>query len=118
MNSCPLIANSAAFSRLDSRLGGVLAQIEECTIDFNSKIGSMLSAEVGMSNSTNGTDTTQYSSSAAFKAQFASQRTEKNSNSETREFSMSVHVKAVQADMPAGTVRLLQLLEDAIFQAK
>ena len=48
------------------------------------------------------------------KASFSHQQTQKNSNTEQREYSMRVYVQAVQDDMPAGMKKILDVLEQAI----
>ena len=52
--------------------------------------------------------------SVSLKSSFSHQMTSKNSNTEQREYSMRVYVRAVQDDMPAGMRRILDVLEQAI----
>jgi hypothetical protein len=90
-------------------------QVEECTIEFNSKIDSIQATAVS-DTAVVGARASAWSSSAAFNAEFSNQKSNRGSNSEQREFSMKVLVRAVQAEMPPGTQRLLEMLEDAIFR--
>ncbi len=47
-------------------------------------------------------------------ASFSNTKTQQNSNTEQREFSMRIVVRAVQDTMPEGMSRVLQLLVDSI----
>jgi hypothetical protein len=49
---------------------------------------------------------------AAFKTSTSTQA------SSTRDYSMEIHVRAVQDDMPGGLSRILDILESAITEAK
>ena len=94
-----------------------LLQIQECTITFNAKISSVANSENALDVTAGGSLTASggYGAfSASLTASFSVQKTEKNSNSEQREFSMQVYVRAVQDEMPAGMAKLLGVLEDAI----
>lgn len=96
-------------------------RIEETTIDFNAKINSIEEAE---------TDTSfKLDSSLEIKGKYppifsavtaklkVSTSYQKNTQSGykvDRTYSMAVHIRAVQDEMPAGTDRILGILEDAI----
>ena len=93
------------------------SQIEECTIEFNAKISSVTSQDsssltkYGVSVEAKGSF---FGSSIGIKASYSSEKSQKNSNTENREFSMRVFVKAVQDDMPTGMRKILDILEQAI----
>ena len=93
------------------------AQVAACEIEFNAKISSVTASETS-SDTKIGVDASVSASfmgfSASVKTSYSSQKTEKNSNSEQREFSMRVFVKAVQEEIPAGLKKILDILEQAI----
>jgi Protein of unknown function (DUF2589) len=92
-------------------------RIDETTIDFNAKINSVeyrktdtnlkidaeLEAKAGW-----------LWGSAKLKVSTSFQRTTQEGNTVDRTYSMAVHIKAVQDEMPAGMERVLGILEDAI----
>jgi hypothetical protein len=84
------------------------------TIDFSARVGSMATKSLGEDTSLGVNLRAEWGSSAALTASFANKQTARSSNTEEREFSMKVFVKAVQADMPEGTQRLIDALVDAI----
>ncbi|WP_419812751.1 DUF2589 domain-containing protein [Bacterioplanoides sp.] len=92
-------------------------RVEETTIDFNAKINS-----VQESTSTSSHDlSTSLSAKAGWgpvSAKLSASYSYKKSTSATskteRTYSMAVHVRAVQDELPAGTERLLGILENAI----
>ena len=93
------------------------AQIELAEVEFNAKISSVTTSEsesttkIGVDLDVSG----QYKMvKVGLKASFSHQKTEKNSNSEQREYSMRVYVRAVQDEMPAGMRKILDVLEQAI----
>lgn len=92
-------------------------RIEEATIDFNAKINSVeykkTDSKVGL-----GVETQAkggfFFASAKMKTSFSYQRSSTNGSRVERTYTMAVHVRAVQDDMPAGMERILGILEDAI----
>ena len=92
-------------------------QISECSITFNAKISSVTTAST-TSNSTVDLAAkaggTYAGVTASLSASFSAQETKANSNSEQREFSMNIYVHASQAPLPAGTAKLLSILEEAV----
>ena len=92
-------------------------QVDEVTVNFNAKISS-----VTQSNSTAASSmSTEGSASASFgginthlQASYSNQQTEQDRNTEQREFSMAIYVKAVQDAMPAGMQKIMSVLEDAV----
>lgn len=92
-------------------------RVEETTIDFNAKINSVQESTSTSSHDLN----TQLSAKAGwgpFSAKLSASYSYKKSTSATskteRTYSMAVHVRAVQDELPAGTERLLGILENAI----
>jgi hypothetical protein len=95
-------------------------RIEEATIDFNAKITSMTSNSdvLTKKSSKGGKGGTgrffSYFGSVSMKASSSTQRVSRNGSSENKTFTMAVHVRAVQDEMPAGMEKLLSILEDAV----
>ena len=84
-------------------------------INFSAKISSIASTStVGTGSLANSTSNANYATSAAISASFANSQSS-SSNTVQQEYSMTVMVRAVQTDMPAGTAKLLDLLAAAIF---
>jgi hypothetical protein len=98
-------------------VGVCVAQIEEATVEFNAKINSVTKSET----STTTTASREVSGSVNawivkvnFKSSFSSTTQSKNSNVETREYSMRIFVKARQAPIPEGLKKILDILQEAI----
>lgn len=92
-------------------------RIEETTIDFNAKINSVQESTTSSSHELN----TKLSAkagwgpfSAKLNASYSYQRSTSASSKIERTYSMAVHVRAVQDELPAGTERLLGILENSI----
>ncbi len=92
-------------------------RVEETTIDFNAKITSMQESSA----------TNQFGISAELKAKAgwgwgsaslkvntSYKRSTSSSQKVERTYSLAVHVRAVQDELPAGTERLLGILENVI----
>jgi hypothetical protein len=92
-------------------------RIELATVDFNAKINSV---EFRKTDTTLKVDASLEASagflygSAKLKVSTSFQRTTQEGNSVDRTYSMSIHVKAVQDEMPAGMEKILGILESAI----
>ncbi len=92
-------------------------RIEETTIDFNAKITSV---QESSSSSKHGLDTELKAKagwgwgSASLKVNYSYQKSTTSSAKVERTYSMAVHVRAVQDELPAGTERLLGILENVI----
>lgn len=92
-------------------------RIEETTIDFNAKINSV---EFRKTDTNLKVDASLEASagwlwgSAKLKVSTSYQRSTSSGNTVDRTYSMAVHIKAVQDEMPAGMERLLGILEGAI----
>ena len=92
-------------------------RIDEVTIDFNAKINSVEYRKTTTDLKVN----TSYEAKAGFffasaklKVETAFQRTTQQGNTVNRTYSLAIHVKAVQDEMPAGMERILGILEGAI----
>ena len=92
-------------------------RIDLATIDFNAKINSV---EYRKTNTNLKVDASLEAKagwlwgSAKLKVSTSFQRTTQQGNSVNRTYSMAVHVKAVQDEMPAGMEKMLGILESAI----
>jgi len=96
-------------------------RVEEVTIDFNAKINSVQTKE-DTSERAYGFDTST-SAKAGFlfakasvnmKASISQKSASKSTGSIERTYSMAIHVRAVQDELPAGMEKILGILEDAI----
>ncbi len=94
----------------------------ECSIEFNAKISTLSSTDVlSGSSSATGSSASSFQAGSAYRTSaimtgaVSNQLESKISNTEQREFSMNVKVRATQAEMPAGMKRVLSELEEAIF---
>lgn len=92
-------------------------RVEETTIDFNAKINSVQESSTSSSHDLN----TSLSAkagwgpfSAKLKVSYAYKKTSSSGSKTERTYSMAVHVRAVQDELPAGTERLLGILENSI----
>jgi len=92
-------------------------RIDLTTIDFNAKINSVEYRKTDTALKVNA-DTEAKAGwlwgSAKLKVSTSYQRTTQQGSSVDRTYSMAVHIKAVQDEMPAGMERLLGILEGAI----
>lgn len=92
-------------------------RIDLATVDFNAKINSV---EYRKTNTNLKIDSSLEAKagwlwgSAKLKVATSFQRTTQQGNSVNRTYSMAVHVKAVQDEMPAGMEKILGILEGAI----
>ena len=92
-------------------------RIEETTIEFNAKINSVESRSTEKSLKVDASAEAKVSywiGSASLKVSTAYQSKSRSGSETKRTYSMSVLIKAVQDEMPAGTERLLGILENAI----
>ncbi len=92
-------------------------RIEEATVDFNAKINSV---EYTKTDSTLKVDASLEASagwlwgSAKLKVSTSYQKSTQSGNEVNRTYSMAVHIRAVQDEMPAGMDKVLSILENAI----
>ncbi|MFW8632012.1 DUF2589 domain-containing protein [Vibrio natriegens] len=92
-------------------------RVEETTIAFNAKITSVQSWNTTSSNALTTTMEKKaglWFASAKLKANFSYQKSTSSSSKISRTYSLSVNVRAVQDELPAGTERLLGILENTI----
>ena len=92
-------------------------RIEMVTIDFNAKINSVEYRKTNTDLKVNASLEAKAGwlwGSAKLKVSTSFQRTTQEGNSVNRTYSLAIHVKAVQDEMPAGMERMLGILEGAI----
>lgn len=95
-------------------------RVEETTIDFNAKITSIVESSTATQFGINSELSAKAGwgpFSASLKVNCSYKRSTTSSQKEERTYSMSVHVRAVQDELPAGTERLLSILENSIKEA-
>lgn len=95
-------------------------RIEETTIDFNAKITAMEKSEQASSHELKaGLEASAGwgAFSAKLSVNYAYKQSSSSGSSIERTYSMAIHVKAVQDELPAGTERLLAILEKNIAEA-
>lgn len=92
-------------------------RIDETTVDFNAKINAVEYRKTDTRLNVNASVEAKAGwlfGSAKLKVSTAYQRTTQQGNKVDRNYSMAVHIKAVQDEMPAGMERVLGILEGAI----
>lgn len=93
-------------------------RIEEVTVDFNAKINTVeyrkTDATLKFSKTFEGKYGNFLTGSAKLKTSFSYQKNTERGSRVERTYSLAVHVRAVQDEMPAGMERILGILEDAI----
>ncbi len=95
-------------------------RVEETTIDFNAKINSVQESTSASSHDLNtslGVKGGWGPVSAELKVSYAYKKSTSATSKTERTYSMAVHVRAVQDELPAGTERLLSILENSIKEA-
>ncbi|MCZ7681558.1 MAG: DUF2589 domain-containing protein [Sandaracinaceae bacterium] len=98
-------------------------RIDEMTIDFKAKLSDAISRNT---NSSFQVDATVGASYSAFwspvkmdvRVSSTYKTNSSTASSQKREYSMDIHVRAVQDEMPAGLSKMLDMLEDAIKDKK
>lgn len=96
-------------------------RVDEVTIDFNAKINSVQSYEHTRETNVNVDTSAQAkgrflfaSASVSMKASVSNKSASKATGTTERTYSMAVHVRAVQDELPGGMEKVLGILEDAI----
>ncbi len=92
-------------------------RIEETTIDFNAKINSVQHQKTDSSFSIGGELDVKhkwFGGSVKLKVTSSYKKNTERGSEVNRTYSLAVHVRAVQAEMPAGMERILGILENAI----
>lgn len=95
-------------------------RIDLTTIDFNAKINSVEYRKTDTSLKVDAALEAKAGwlwGSAKLKVSTSFQRTTSQGNTVNRNYSMAVHIKAVQDEMPAGMEKILNILEGAITSA-
>lgn len=94
-------------------------KIDEAVIEFNAKITSITSSE-SASTFKNDSDISvegkSWFASAKMTSKTSYQKTSSNSDKEERSFDMHVKVTASNTDMPSGTEKILNMLEESIHE--
>jgi len=92
-------------------------RVEETTIDFNAKINSVQESTSASSSSLSASLSVKGGwgpVSASLKASYSNKKSSSSTSKTERTYSLSIHVRAVQDELPAGTERLLGILENSI----
>lgn len=92
-------------------------RVEETTIAFNAKINSVQESTTTSSHDLSTTLSVKGGwgpVSASLKASYSYKKSNSSSSKIERTYSLSINVKAVQDELPAGTERLLGILENSI----
>jgi hypothetical protein len=98
-------------------------RVDEMTIDFKAKLTDAIQRNTNTSFTLDASTSGSYSAFwSPFKMDFRVSSTFKTSSStqasQKREYTIDIHVRAVQDEMPAGLSKMLDILEDAIKDAK
>ncbi len=89
-------------------------RIEEMTIDFNARINAVETRAISTQFDASASLGINYYKVVEFKASASFQRKTSENSEVKRDYSMAIHVKATQADIPEGMARVLGLLEGLI----
>lgn len=92
-------------------------RVEETTIDFNAKINSVTETTTASSSALNASLAVKGGwgpVSAELKVSYSNKKSRSSTAKIERTYSLAVHVRAVQDELPAGTDRLLGILENSI----
>lgn len=88
-------------------------RVEETTIDFNAKITSVQESAVSDQLGIDSSVSLKFKP-IELKTSFSYKRSTSSSDKIERTYSLQIHVRAVQDEMPAGMERLLGILENSI----
>ncbi len=92
-------------------------RVEETTIDFNAKINSVVESTTSSSSDLNTSLAVKAGwgpVSAQLKCSYSAKKTTSASSKTERTYSLAIHVRAVQDELPAGLEKLLGVLENSI----
>jgi hypothetical protein len=94
-------------------------RIDEMTIDFKAKLTDMIQSESASQSSVSASSKGKFSAfwspvKMEFRASATYKTTSSTAASQKREYSMDIHVRAVQDEMPGGLSKILDILEDAV----
>jgi len=96
-------------------------RVEETTIDFNAKITSVQETTTASSHDLNtslGVKGGWGPVSAELKVSYSYKKSTTSGSKVERTYSLAIHVRAVQDELPAGTDRLLSILENNIKEVR
>lgn len=96
-------------------------RVEETTIDFNAKINSVMESTTVSSKTLSGSLSVKAGwgpVSAKLKCSYSTKKSSSSSSKIERTYSLAIHVRAVQDELPAGTEKLLSILENSIQEVK
>lgn len=88
-------------------------RIDEMTIDFNAKLTSVETNNVSSQFDTSATLSASYMKIVSLKASASYQKKTSSTSQVEKTYSMVIHVRVVNDELPAGLDRLLTILEDA-----
>lgn len=92
-------------------------RVEEVTIDFNAKINSVQESKTTNSSELNASLAVKGGwgpVSAELKCSYSNKKTTSATDKTERTYSLAIHVRAVQDELPAGLEKLLGILENSI----
>ena len=96
-------------------------RVDEATIDFNAKINAVEHKETSTEMAADASLKFRQKwigGSVGLKASFSYKSSTNTGNRVERTYSMSVHVRAVQDEMPGGMEKMLGILESAMLEKK
>ncbi len=98
-------------------------RIDEVTIDFKAKLTDSIERKTNTSFTLNSSVSGKYSAfwspiKLDFRVSSAFNTTTSTQAAQRREYSMDIHVRAVQDEMPAGLSKILEILEKGIKEQK
>lgn len=96
-------------------------RVEETTIDFNAKINSVQETTTSSSSSLNASLSAKGGwgpVSARLKCSYSTKKSTSATSKTERTYSLAIHVRAVQDELPAGLEKLLGVLENNIQEVK
>jgi hypothetical protein len=92
-------------------------RIDEMTIDFNAKLTSVETAETDTSAAASAELGLSYGKLASLKASASYQKTTSTGSKVDKTYSMSIHVRVVNDEIPVGLERMLTMMENRIIEA-
>jgi hypothetical protein len=96
-------------------------RVEEVTIDFNAKINSVVESTSASSSDLNASLAVKGGwgpVSAELKCSYSNKKSTSSTNKTERTYSLAIHVRAVQDELPAGLEKLLGVLENSIQEVR
>jgi Protein of unknown function (DUF2589) len=96
-------------------------RVEEVTIDFNAKINSVVESTTASSSELNASLAVKGGwgpVSAELKCSYSTKKSSSATEKNERTYSLAIHVRAVQDELPAGMEKLLGILENSITETK